>query len=76
MRAQAFTLLTIEKNCENEPHRLIRHCSSAAEAFRKLKNHYENKMVADLGITMAGIVKLAYKEENKIDDHIRLFDEK
>ena len=77
MRAQAFTLLTIEKNCEDEPHRLIRHCDSAAEAFKKLRNHYENKMVADLGITVAGVVKLAYKEEGgKIEDHIRAFEEK
>ena len=77
MRAQAFTLLTIKKNCEYKLYRLIRHCNSAAKAFKKLRNHYENKMVADLGITVAGVVKLVYKEEGgKIEDYIRTFEEK
>lgn len=37
MRVQAFVILTIEKNCEEEAHRLIRNCATAASKFRKLK---------------------------------------
>lgn len=33
VRACAFTMLTIEKNCELEPHKLIRLCETPAEAF-------------------------------------------
>ena len=76
MRAHAFVVLTIEKNCEEEPHRLIRNCFTAAEKFKKLKDHYENKMVADLGITAAGVIQLRYKEEGNINTHIQQFDER
>ena len=55
LRASAFTMLTIEKNCELEPHKLVRLCETPAEAFRKLKSHYENKLVADLGLSLRKI---------------------
>ena len=77
VRACAFTVLTIEKNCELEPHKLIRLCETPAEAFRKLKSHYENKLVADLGITLRKVTKLVFTENNcKIEDHIKNFEER
>ena len=76
IRACAFTMLTIEKNCELEPHKLVRLCETPAEAFRKLKSHYENKLVADLGITLRKVTKLVYTEnDTKIEDHIKTFEE-
>ena len=76
VRACAFTMLTIEKNCELEPHKLIRLCETPAEAFRKLKSHYENKLVADLGITLRKVTKLVFAENDcKIEDHIKNFEE-
>ena len=76
VRACAFTMLTIEKNCELEPHKLIRLCETPAEAFRKLKSHYENKLVADLGITLRKVTKLVFTEnDSKIEDHIKTFEE-
>ena len=76
MRASAFTMLTIEKNCELEPHKLIRLCETPAEAFRKLKSHYENKLVADLGITLRKITKMVFTEsDSKVEDYIKTFEE-
>ena len=76
IRASAFTMLTIEKNCELEPHKLVRLCETPAEAFRKLKSHYENKLVADLGITLRKVTKMVFIEnDSKIEDHISHFEE-
>ena len=75
LRASAFTMLTIEKNCELEPHKLVRLCETPAEAFRKLKTHYENKLVADLGLSLRKITKMVFSENDPIEDHIKKFGE-
>ena len=75
LRASAFTMLTIEKNCELEPHKLVRLCETPAEAFRKLKSHYENKLVADLGLSLRKITKMVFSETDPIEDHIKKFGE-
>ena len=68
-------MLTIEKNCELEPHKLVRLCETPAEAFRKLKTHYENKLVADLGLSLRKITKMVFLENDPIEDHIKKFGE-
>lgn len=40
-----------------------------------MKSHYENKLVADLGISLRKITNLAHVEnDNSIEDHIKKFD--
>ena len=51
-KANAFILLTIRKNSEEGPFRLIGLCDTGAEAIRILKNHYANRTEADLGIAL------------------------
>ena len=77
LRAQAFVILTMERNCDDDAHRLIRNCTTAASKFQRLRENYENKLVADLGIVVSDVVKLTYKEEEgDIRSHIRTFDER
>ena len=77
LRAQAFVILTIERNCDDDAHRLIRNCTTAASKFQRLRENYENKLIADLGIVVSDVVKLTYQEEEgDIRSHIRTFDER
>ena len=58
--ARAFVILTIDQNCNDDAHRLIRNCTTAASKFQRLWENYENKLVADLGIVISDEVKLTY----------------
>ena len=75
-KATNFTMLVIRNNCEEGPHQLIRLCDTAADAYNKLKTQYENKMVADLGVVLAGITKMEYKDSIPIETYINGFEEK
>ena len=75
-KATNFTMLVIRNNCEEGLHQLIRLCDTAAEAYNKLKTQYENKMVADLGVVLAGITKIEYKDSIPIETFINNFEEK
>ena len=75
-KATNFTMLVIRNNCEAGPHQLIRLCDTVAEAYNKLKTQYENKMVADLGVVLAGITKIEYKDSIPIETFINNFEEK
>ena len=75
-KATNFTMLVIRNNCEEGPHQLIRLCDTAADAYNKLKTQYENKMVADLGVVLAGITKMEYKDSIPIETYINTFEEK
>ena len=77
LRGQAFVILTIEQNSDDDVYRLIRNCTTAASKFQRLRENYENKLVADLGIVISDVVKLIYKEEEgDIRFHIWTFDER
>ena len=75
-KATNFTMLVIRNNCEEGPHQLIRLYDTAAEANNKLKIQYENKMVPDLGVVLAGITKMEYKDSIPIKTYINGFEEK
>ena len=50
IRATNFIMMVIRNNCEEAPYRIIRLCDTGAEAYKKLRTHYENKIVYDLGV--------------------------
>ena len=76
MKVNAFILLTIRKNSEEGPFRLIRLCSTGSKALRILKTHYENKTEADLGIALTEVTTMTFKEDTQggIDTHIETFE--
>ena len=78
LRANYFALLTMKKNCEKGPHRLIRLCEYALDAYKILQTHYEHKhqMVSDLGAAFRGVAGSVYSDEGTIDTHIDNFEEK
>ena len=55
--ANYFALLTMKRNCEDEPPGLIELCEYAFEAYEVLQTHYENRMVSDLGVIISGVTK-------------------
>ena len=72
--ADNHAYLTIRKNCEKEPHTLIRLCKTAFDAYKTLVLHYENKMISDLGIVLSNVTSCKYREEDSIHDHINTFE--
>ena len=72
--ADNHAYLTMRKNWEKEPHTLIRLCKTSYEAYRILVVHYENKMIADLGIVLSNVTNCKYREEDSIHDHINTFE--
>ena len=71
-----FALLTMKRNCEEEPHSLIELCDYAFEAYEILQTHYENRMVSDLGVIIAGVTKSTYSDNTSIEAHIQDFESK
>ena len=74
--ANYFALLTMKRNCEEEPHGLIELCNYAFEAYEILQTHYENRMVSDLGVIISGVTKSSYSENITIEAHIQDFEQK
>ena len=72
--ADNHAYLTIRKNCEKEPHTLIRLCKTSYDAYKTLVLHYENKMISDLGIVLSNVTSCKYREEDTIHDHINTFE--
>ena len=68
--ADNHAYLTILRNCEREPHTLIRLCKTSYDAYKTLVVHYENKMISDLGIVLTNVTNCKYREEDTIHDHI------
>ena len=75
-RMNRFILQTMRLNCEEGPLRLIGLAETASDAFIILKNNYENKQVADLGVALTSITKLTFKEGTNIKTHIEDFETK
>ena len=74
--ANYFALLTMKRNCEDEPLGLIELCEYAFEAYEILQTHYENRMVSDLGVIISGVTKSSYSENTTIEAHIQDFEQK
>ena len=74
--ANYFALLTMKRNCEEEPLGLIELCDYAFEAYETLQMHYENKMVSDLGVIISGVTKSCYSENITIEAHIQDFEQR
>ena len=74
--ANHFALLTMKRNCEEEPHGLIELCDYAFKAYEILQTHYENRMVSDLGVIISGVTKSSYSENITIEAHIQDFEQK
>ena len=72
--ADNHAYLTMKKNCEKEPHTLIRLCKTSYDAYKTLVVHYENKMISDLGIVLSNVTSCKYREEDSIHDHINSFE--
>ena len=72
--ADNHAYLTIRRNCEKEPHTLIRLCKTSHDAYKTLVLHYENKMISDLGIVLSNVTSCKYREEDSIHDHINTFE--
>ena len=72
--ADNHAYLTMKKNCEREPHTLIRLCKTSYDAYKTLVVHYENKMISDLGIVLSNVTNCKYREEDSIHDHINNFE--
>ena len=72
--ADNHAYLTIRRNCEKEPHTLIRLCKTSYDAYKTLVVHYENKMISDLGIVLSNVTNCKYREEDLIHDHINAFE--
>ena len=75
-RMNGFILQTMRLNCEEGPLRLIGLAETASDAFAILKNNYENKQVADLGVALTSVTKMAFKEGTSIKTHIEDFETK
>ena len=75
-RMNGFILQTMRLNCEEGPLRLIGLAETASDAFSILKNNYENKQVADLGVALTSVTKLTFKEGTPIKTHIEDFEAK
>ena len=75
-KANYFALLTMKRNCEEEPDGLIELCDYAFEAYEILQTHYENRMVSDLGVIISGVTKSSYSENITIEAHIQDFEQK
>ena len=58
--ADNHAYLTMRKNCEKEPHTLIRLCKTSYDAYKTLVVHYENKMISDLGIVLSNVTSCKY----------------
>ena len=71
-----FILQTMRLNCEEGPLRLIGLAETASDAFAILKNNYENKQVADLGVALTSVTKMTFKEGTAIKNHIEDFETK
>ena len=74
--ANYFALLTMKRNCEDEPLGVIELCEYAFEAYEVLQTHYENRMVSDLGVIISGVTKSNYSENITIEAHIQDFEQK
>ena len=72
--ADNHAYLTMKKNCEKEPHTLIRLCKTSYDAYKTLVVYYENKMISDLGIVLSNVTNCKYREEDSIYDHINAFE--
>ena len=76
-KANAFILLTIRKNSEEGPFKLIGLCDTGAEGIRILKNHYANRTEADLGIALTDITTICFKEDGPgIESHIEIYEKR
>ena len=74
--ANYFALLTMKRNCEDEPLGLIELYEYAFEGYEVLQTHYENRMVSDLGVIISGVTKSNYSENTTIESHIQDFEQK
>ena len=75
-RMNGFILQTMRLNCEEGPLRLIGLAETASDAFVILKNNYENKQVADLGVALTSVTKMTFKEGTAIKTYIEEFESK
>ena len=75
-RINGFILQTMRLNCEEGPLRLIGLAETASDAFAILKNNYENRQVADLGVAFTSVTKMSFKEGTSIKTHIEDFETK
>ena len=75
-RMNGFILQTMRLNCEEGPLRLIGLAETASNAFAILRNNYENKQVADLGVAFTSVTKMSFKEGTSIKTHIEDFETK
>ena len=75
-RMNGFILQTMRLNCEEGPLRLIGLAETASDAFTILRNNYENKQVADLGVAFTSVTKMTFKEGTNIKSHIEDFEAK
>jgi hypothetical protein len=70
-KANYFALLTMKKNCDEEPLTKFELARKAYDAYRALKSHYEGKTVTDLGAVLANVIRITYNDrQNTIDEHI------
>jgi hypothetical protein len=70
-KANYFALLTMKKNCDEEPLTKFKLARKAYNAYRALKSHYEGKTVTDLGAVLANIIRITYDDrQNTVDGHI------
>ena len=75
-RMNGFILQTMRLNCEEGPLCLIGLAETASDAFTILRNNYENKQIADLGVAFTSVTKMTFKEGTNIKSHIEDFETK
>jgi hypothetical protein len=76
-KANYFALLTMKKNCDEEPLTKFKLARKSYDAYRPLKSHYEGKTVTDLGAVLANVIRITYDDrQNTIDEHITEYEKK
>jgi hypothetical protein len=76
-KANYFALLTMKKNCDEEPLTKFELARKAYDAYRALKSHYDGKTVTDLGAVLANVIRTTYDDrQNTIDEHITEYEKK
>jgi hypothetical protein len=70
-KANYFALLTMKKNCGEEPLTKFELARKAHDAYRALKSQYEGKTVPELGAVLANVIRTTHDDgQNTIDEHI------
>jgi hypothetical protein len=76
-KANYFALLTMKKNCEDEPLTKFELAKEAHEAYQALRNHYEGRTITDLGVVLADVIRYTYDDrQNNIEEHIAEYEKK